>query len=238
MSNDDADHAARAVLAGRPTGLGTDDTFMSLTARGFSPADLRSSMRGLHAAQILVAIEGIENAPDPAARFRALLRLARALSPYWRDRATGWFRFLVSLGSDKGESPFRLTVLRRPHSTKSQPSAALRRTTKGRQNISDMLNAGAILSRISLADAQGRTLTIQDAIEGAINEGEIETDEEAARKSFHRFRKLCERLSGGAYLLQRYSGSNETYKGRWTAIPTNQAGSRPLPSPLGGRPKT
>jgi hypothetical protein len=188
--------------------------------------------------QIGVAIEHIEKAPDPVGKRRAMLRLARALSPHLQDRSAGWFRFLVSLGSHKGKSRFRFAVLSRPHSSNSQPVAALNRTTQIQRNIDDGFSAGAILSRISDADSQGRILTVQDAIEDAINASEIGTEEQAARKAFQRFRHLCERISGGKYSLERYAGSIEVYVGRWTAIPDDRPGSLHLPSTKGGRPRT
>lgn len=237
----DALHAARAVLGGRPLNLTTDEVFALLADNPrISSKEIREARRILDAMQIGVAVEAVEKAADRKERFLALLRLARTLRLHLKDRQSGWFRFLLAFGGQRGESMFQLSVIRRPHSGSAQPGHALNRATQTRQAVSDMLVAGAILSRIEAASASGDRMPLQAAIEAAISDGEITTEEEAARKAFQRFRKSCAQLTGGGdtYRLERYVGPFENYRGCWIALPDVGVELPRLPSRKGGRPKT
>lgn len=241
MGDPDALHAARAVLGGRSLNLTTDEIFSRLKDNPrISSKEIREARRVLDAMQIGIAVEAVEKAADRKARFLALLRLARTLGLHLKDRRPGWFRFLLAFGGQRGESMFQLSVIRRPHSSVAQPGHALKRGTQTRLAVNDMLVAGAILSRIEAATASGDTMHLQAAIEAAINDGDITTEEEAARKAFQRFRKSCAQLTGGGdtYRLERYAGPVEDYRGRWVALPDIGSGLSRLPSGQGGRPKT
>lgn len=241
MGDPDALHGARAVLGGRPLNLTTDEVFALLAGNPrISSKEIREARRVFDAMQIGVAVEGVEKAADRKERFLALLRLARTLGLHLRDRRSGWFRFLLAFGGQRGESMFQLSVIRRPHSGGAQPGHALNRATQTRQAVSDMLVAGAILSRIEAATASGVAISLHAAIEAAINDGDITTEEEAARKAFHRFRKSCVQLTGGGdtYRLERYVGPVENHRDRWVALPDIGNGLSRLPSGKGGRPKT
>lgn len=241
MDDQDALHAARAALGGRSLNLTTEDVF-ALVGTGFRiPArELLEAHRIFDAMQIGNAVEAIEKAADRRTKLSALLHLARALSRHVKDRLPGWFRFLVALGGHRGESMFRLSISRRPHSATAQPLHSLDRATQTRQAVNDMLVAGAILSRIEAATVSGGTMSVQSAIEASINDGDIETEEEAARKAFQRFRKSCAQLTGGSdtYRLERYAGAIESFRGRWVALPAIGIELSRLPSGKGGRPIT
>lgn len=241
MGDPDALHAARAALGGRSLDLTTDEIFARLKDNPrISSQEIREARRILDAMQIGIAVEAVEKAADSKARFLALLRLARTLGLHLKDQRPGWLHFLFALGGQRGESMFQLSVTRRPHSGSAQPGHALNRATQTRQAVSDMLVTGAILSRIEAATASGFAMSLQAAIEAAINDGDITTEEEAARKSFQRFRKSCAQLTGGGdtYRLERYAGPVENYRGRWMALPDIGIGLPRLPSAKGGRPKT
>lgn len=240
MGDSDAAHAARAVLGGRPLNLTTDEVFARLKADPrISIQEIREARRLFDAMQIGIAVEAVEKAADRTARLLALLRLARTLGLHLKDRRPGWFSFLLAFGSQQGESMFRLSVIRRPHSSAAQPRYALNRATQTRRTLSDMLVAGAILSRIEAATAGGKAIPVQAAIEAAINEGDIATEEEAARGAFQRFRKSCAQLTDGGdtYRLERYVGPIEKHRNRWIALPEIGSGLSRLPSEKGGRPK-
>lgn len=240
MSDRDALHAARALLGGRPLNISTETLFARVGADPrISSADLRNAKRVFDAAQIGQAVEAIERT-GTSDRAAVLLRLARAVRPYLANREPGWFRFLLMLGSQPGESMFHLSYVRRPRSKTSQPETALHRATHTRRALSSMAVAGAILQRIEAAKGDGRHLTVKAAIEASINSGDIATDEEAALKAWHGFRSDCEELTQGqgTYRLERYSGLIEKYRGFWVALPDTGAGLSRLPSEKGGRPKT
>ena len=240
MDDHDPLHAARTVLGGTPFNLAPDKVFALLKGNPqISSNEIHAARRVFDATRIGIAVEAVEKAADKQVKLSALLRLARALSPHLKDRLPGWFRFLVVLGGQQGESMFRLSYARRPQSSKAQPKDARARTRDARRSAGDMIVAGAILSRIEAAKINGHILTVQDAIEEAINCGDISTDEEAARKAFHRFRKFCVQLTGGdTYRLKRYAGSIEKYQGCWVALPDAGIGLSRLPSEKGGRPRT
>lgn len=242
MTDDhDALHTARAVLGGRPLNLATDEIFSVLeNSRRISSNGGREAQRTLDAMRIGVAVEAVKTATDRRGKFMALLRLARALRPYLRDGLPGWFRFMLAFGSERGESTFRLSLDRRLHSGSAKPRAALNLITQSRRAVGDMLVAGAILTRIEAKAAGGAAMSIEDAIEAAILDGDVSTGEEAARKAFQRFRKHCAKLPGGGdtYRLERYAGPIEKYQGRWVALPVAEIGLPRLPSEKGGRPKT
>lgn len=241
MGDLDALHAARAVIGGRPLNLTTDEVFARLNdCPAISPKDTREARRIFDAIQLGIAVEAVEKAADRKARLSALLHLARALCVHLKDRRPGWFRFLLAFGGQQGDSTFRLSVTRRPHSSAAQPRYALNRVTQTRRALSDMLVAGSILSRIEVATADGKAMPVQAAIEAAINEGDIATEEEAARGAFQRFRKSCAQLTDGGdtYRLERYVGPIERHKGRWVALPEIGSELSRLPSDKGGRPKT
>jgi hypothetical protein len=241
MGDPDALHTARAALGGRPINLTTDEVFALLGSDfRISARELLEARRAFDAMQIGIAVEAVEKAADRQARLSALLRLARALSPHLKDRLPGWFRFLLAFGGQRGESRFQLSVVRRPHSESAQPRRALHRATQTGQAVDDMLVAGAILSRIEAATVSSVAMPLQAAIEAAINDGDIATEEGTARKAFQRFRKACAQLTGGGdtYRLERYAGPVENYRGRWVALPDIGNGLSRLPSGKGGRPKT
>lgn len=241
MGDPDASHGARALLGGRPLNITTDEIFARLKDDPqISPQGMHEARRILDAMQIGFAVEAVENAADRKAKLSALLRLARTVGFHLKDRRPGWFHFLLAFGSQRGESMFKLSIIRRPYSGGAQPRHALNRATQTRQAVSDMLVAGAILSRIKAATVGGVAMSLQAAIEAAINDGDIATEEEAARKAFQRFRKSCAQLTSGGdtYRLERYTGPVELYRGRWIALPDIGIGLPRLPSGKGGRPKT
>ena len=243
MTNDhDAQRAARTVLGGRSSNLTTNEVFALLGGDPrISSKEIHEARRIFDATRIGAAVEAVEKAADRQAKLSALLRLARALSPHLKDRLPGWFRFLLAWGGQRGESMFQYSVIRRPQSGSAQPRHARDRTTHTRQAVRDMVVAGAILSRIEAATVSGvAVMSLKAATEAAINDGDIDTDEEAARKAFQRFRKFCAQLTGGSntYRLERYTGPIEIFRDRWVALPDIGIGLPRLPSGKGGRPKT
>jgi hypothetical protein len=237
----DAARAARSALGGRPLNIATSEIFARLGADLRSaPQELLEARRAFDAMKIGIAVEAVEKADDQNGKFRAMLRLARALHHHLSDRRPGWFRFLMVSGAHKGESLFQFAVIRRPHSSGTRPARSLKRATQSRRTMIDMLIAGAILHRIDTAKASGIMMSIHTAIGAAINDGDILTDEDAPRSAFQRFRKHCAELTGGGdtYRLQQYTGSIKKYQGRWVALPATGAGVSHLPSRKGGRPRT
>lgn len=241
MSDDDAPDTARVVLGGRRLNLTTDEIFAKLAGDPRIPSKtIRAARRVFDAMRIGIAVEGVEKAADRQVRLSALLRLARTLRPYLNDRLPGWFRFILELGSQRGESLFRLSYERRPHSSTAQPKAVLDRATQTGRALNNMVVACAILRRIEAAKANGRNLTLQAAIEAAINDGDIATNEEAARAAWRGFRRDCEKLTqaSGTYRLEKYAGPIAKYRGCWVALPDTGIGLSQIPPAKGGRPKT
>lgn len=236
MEDHDPLHAARALLGGRPINITTDSIFAQLEADPrISISDMRQARRIFDALEVGMAVESLEKPTPDVARNAALFRLARAIRPHLATEP-GWFRFLLSLGKQQGDSPFRLSYPRRPQSGSAQPKSVLDRTTQTRRALNDMLVAGAILHRIEAAKARGEDLLVKEAIEAAINDEDIEVEEEAARLSWHRFCNDCAALTSGqkTYRLERYDGSISKYVGRWVALPDNGSSSHQLPSRKGG----
>jgi hypothetical protein len=220
--NDDALHAARVILGGHRLSLSSQELFSRLEANPrVSRRELHDARRLFDLMQLGKAVEAAQGAIDVRSRELALLCLARQLAPYFIDRSPGWFRFLIAMGSQRSESPFRLDIVRRAHSTAAQTKDALSRSTHTRQAVQDMLIAGSILSRVEAGLAHSVEVSIQAAIEAAINDGDIATEEEAARRAFHRFRRYCRSLTkgGDTYRLLRYSGPIERFRERWVAVP-------------------
>lgn len=241
MSDDDAPHAARVVLGGRRLNLTTDEVFARLKDDPrISSKEIRAARRLFDAMRIGTAVEAVQSSVDRRTRLAALLRLARTLSPRVKDRLPGWLRFVLELGGQRGASMFRLSYERRPHSSTAQPRAALDRATQTGRALNNMVVAGAVLRRIEAAKANGRNLTLKAAIEAAINEGEIATDEEAARAAWRGFRRDCEKLTqaSGTYRLEKYAGPIAKFRGRWVALPDIGIGLSQIPPAKGGRPKT
>jgi len=239
QESEDALHAARAILGGQPLNISTDPLFSLLDARGFSIRGLRDARRALDAMQIGIAAEAAKESTH-ARKIVPLLHLARAIGPHLADRRPGWFRFLLALTTEKGESMFQLSFAQRPRSDAAQPRAVLDRATRTRQAVNAGLIAGSILSRIEAAKAKGKTLTVKAAIAKAINDEEITTEEEAALNTWHSFRKDCEKLTQGrgTYRLARYAGPIERCQGRWVALPDIGTGLPQLPPSKGGRPRS
>lgn len=240
-SDDDAPHGARAVLGGRRLNLSTAEVFSRLNGLPrISSKELRTAQREFDAMRIGIAVEAVERAVDRQTRLAALLSLARTLGPHLKDRLPGWFRFILEWGSQRGESMFRLSCERRPHSSTAQPRAVLDRATQTVRALNNMVVAGAILRRIETAKGNGRNLTLRAAIEAAIIEGDIATDEEAARAAWRGFRRDCDKLTqaSGTYRLEKYAGPITKYHGRWVALPDTGMGVSKIPSAKGGRPKT
>jgi hypothetical protein len=240
VSDGDALHAGRAVLGGRRIDLTPDKLFGLLEGSGLYPAgDVREARRKFDALKIGVAVEVLKNATPGGERLSALLRLARAVRPHFTDRQPGWFRFLLTLGSQHDENEFQLSYCRRAQSDSARPKAARDRARRTQQAVRDNVVAGAILSRIEAAAAKGVSLTIQSAIESAINDDDIKIQEDMARAAFQRFRRACAELQGtDTYELRRYEGPLEKYRGCWVAIPKAGSGLPHLPPATGGRPKT
>lgn len=242
MTDDqEALRAARTALGGRPLDLATDEIFARLDAdQRFFSQGIFDARRTFYALQIGIAVEALQKANEKDAKLVAMLRLARTLRRHLIDRRPGWFRFLIAFGRDKGESAFQIAITRRAHSSSAQPVRALQQVTRSGRAMTDMLIAGAILSRIEDAAVRDVVMSIEAAIGAAINDEEILTQEGAAQLAFQRFRKYCAELTGGGdtYRLQRYAGSIKKYQGRWVALPDTGAGVSHLPSPKGGRPRT
>jgi len=240
VSDRDALHAGRAVLGGRSINLTPETLFGLLKGCSLYPAsEVREARRKFDALQIGVAVDALKNATPGGRKLAALLRLARTVRPHFADREPGWFKFLVALGSQRDENEFQLSYSRRAQSDSARPKAVRDRSRRTQQAVSDNAVAGAILSRIEAAAANGIVLTIQSAIESAINDGDIEIQEDMARTAFQRFRRTCEELEGtDTYELRRYVGPLEKFRGRWVAIPKVASGLPHLPSATGGRPKT
>ena len=241
MSRDEkgALHTAYALLAGRPLKITTESLFARLGVAGFSQRDLDDVRRGFDSARIGNAAEKLDKAAPGRDKLIAALRLARAVRPCPTDRKPGWFRFLLTLGKSKSDTAFQLSYARRFKSSAAQPKFALDRAVQIPRHVSDMLVAGSILTRTKANGANGQPMKVVHAIGSAINAGEIATDEEAAQKAWHRFRKSCEKETGGrnTYRLEQYEGSIMAYRGRWVALPASGAGLPRLPSPKGGRPR-
>lgn len=238
--DDDALHAARIVSSPRRLNVTTDDLFAQIADDPQVPArDRYKARRVLDALQIGRAVEATKDI-IPGEERAVLVRLARAIRPHLATRRPGWFRFILELGSQPGESMFQLSYMRRPKSKKAQPEALIKRATRTRKAVSDNFIAGAILRRIEVATASGVSMTLLAAIEAAINAGEIKTDEEAARQAFQRFRRSCEQLTGGrdTYRLEQYAGPISKFQGSWVAVPDTGIKLSRLPSEKGGRPKT
>ena len=241
MSRDgnDALYAARAVFFGRPLKITTERLFAQLKTAGYSQRDLSDAHRVFDSARIGDAIEKLDKAAPGREKFAATLRLARAVRSHLTDMEPGWLRFLFTLGRSTSDTAFHLSYVRRPKSRAAQPKYAIDRTADTRRHIHDMLVAGSILSRIEAAEKSGDAALISEAIGRAINDDEIKTDEGAALKAWHRFRKLCADETGqrNTYRLEQYAGSIAAYRGRWVALPASGDELARLPSPNGGRPR-
>ena len=240
-AEDDANHAARAILGGRPLGISTDILFAALAADPrLSKRHVRDARYGFDALDLGSAVEALEAATPGKTRFMALLKLARTVRPHLASREPGWFSNLMKLGRHKGESAFQLSYSRRKRSGPSTPKAVIDRDNFTRQRLNQMLVAGAVLSRIEAAKVTCVHLTIEAALTDAIDAGDIETGDEAARKNWKSFRAYCRKMTQGAntYRLLKYFGSIEKYAGRWVALPDNGTGLSPLPSNIGRPRKT
>lgn len=238
--DDDARHAAQAILGGRARSIKPDALFAALRDSSRFPArDVCKAQQEFDALTIGSAVEAVEVAASTNDKRLALLKLARLVRPHLASGQPGWFRFLLALGSRQGESAFLLSYTRRPKSDAAMPKTAIARYVLTRRSMSGMLVAGSILSRIEAERAENRHLGIDAAIDEAISSGEIETGLEAARKSWQHFRKDCSELTQGAdtYRLKHYDGSVDKYKGRWLALPDIGIGLPRLPSDKGGRPQ-
>ncbi|MDB5713031.1 MAG: hypothetical protein JWO15_428 [Sphingomonadales bacterium] len=240
MIDRDALQAGRAVSGGSGVNLTPEKLFRLLEGCGLYPAsDVREARRKFDALQIGVAVGTLENAAPGAKRLAALLGLARAVRPHFADRQPGWFKFLLKLGSQRDENEFQLSYSRRAQSDSARPRAVRDRSRRTQQAVSDNAVAGAILSRIEAASAKNIVLTIQRAIESAINDGDIKIQEAMARTAFQRFRRTCGELEGAdTYELRQYDGPLKKFRGRWLAIPRLGSGLPHLPPATGGRPKT
>lgn len=233
-------HAARAVLGGKPFKTTTNALFARLESNPrYSRRELREARRVFDAMEIGEAAEALLKADPTINRMAVALRLARVARRHLVDRRRGWFGFLLRLGAGRGDSMFQLSFARRPQSGAAQPKVNLDRTTRIGRTVNNSIVAGAILKRIENVRAKGQDLLVKSAIEAAINENEIKTEEEAARASWQEFRKYCRALTPepGTYRLMIYDGSIERYKGRWVALPDVGPGCQPLPSSKGGAPK-
>ncbi len=238
IRDDDYLHGARALLGGRPLNIATDNLFEQREDQGYSARDLRIARRTFDALKIGIAVERVQRVENTR-RMTALLHLARLVRPQLSEHSPGWFRFLLTLGAERGENMFQLSFARRPQSDTAQPKAAIKRQRDTSRAINDMVVAGAILTRFETANAAGDALTVQAAIELAINGGEIQTGEGAARKAWHRFQGDCKKLTNGCgtYRLEKYTGSVGKYHNRWVALPDKGSGVSQLPPATGGRPQ-
>ncbi len=107
IDDDDAIHAARAILGGERINLSSEEVFAILARNPrISSKEKHEAKRMFDAMQIGVAVEAVERADGRRERLSALLRLARVLAPHLKDRRPGWFRFMSRLGSQRGESMF------------------------------------------------------------------------------------------------------------------------------------
>lgn len=234
QDEDDAIHAARALLAGRPLKIPTEALLSRLKTEGYAQRDLGDVSRALDAIRIGNAIEKLRGAAPGSEKRIVVLQLARSVRPYLTDRKPGWFRFLLTLGTPKSDVPFHLSYVRRLKSKAAQPKSALDRAVHLSRHLNDMLVAGSILSRMGANGKNDQRVKIVHAIGAAINAGEITTDEDAAQRAWHRFRKSCDHST---YRLEKYQGSIKAYRGRWVAFPASGTGLPTLPSPNGGRPR-
>lgn len=231
---EDAIHAARALLVGRRLEIQTEALLARLKAEGYAQRDLGDVARALAAARIGNAIEKLRSAAPGREKRIIALQLARAIRPHLTDRKSGWLRFLFTLGAPKSDTLFHLSYVRRLKSTAAQPKSALDRAVFLSRHLNDMLVAGSILSRMRANGKNDQRMKIVHAIGAAINAGEITTDEDAAQRAWHRFRKSCDHST---YRLEKYRGSIKAYQGRWVAFPASGTGLPTLPSPNGGRPR-
>lgn len=236
MNDSDALVGAQAILGGRRLNITTKRLFAELEVDSlYDASDLRDAQRLIDAMHIGAAIESFRKSALGREKAITLLRLARAVRPHLAARRAGWFRFLLTLGEQKGESTFHLSYVRRLHSGAAQLKTVRERTTKTGQAIKDILVAGAILHRIEHEKKRGVDLTVTAAIDDAIEDQDLLTGEAAALKAWHRFRASCQH---NTYRLQQYDGPIEKYRGRWVALAASSPGVLQLPSDKGGRPKT
>lgn len=237
MSDDDHLHAARAILGGRGLSISTDELFKQLSTAGFDPRDLIKARREFDQFNGQVAAARLTSGLEENPRI-AVIRFARAIRKSGlAGQRSGWLRPLIDMGKSKGESAYRCDLQRRPASTSAQPASALSRASSTQKAISDALIAGAVLRRIEDENAGAQRVTLQAAIEDAINSEEIDVQEEAARRALQRFRAGCRQLeTSGRFSLKRYDGSIMRLRGRWVAV-ADKSGPFQLPPANGGRPK-
>jgi hypothetical protein len=237
VSDDDHLHAARAILGGRGLSISTDELFKQLSTAGFDPRDLIKAQREFDLFNVQVAAARLASGLEESPRI-ALIRFARTVRKSGlAAQRPGWLHSWIDMGRAKGESVYRCDLQRRPASTSAQPASALSRASSTQKAISDALIAGAVLRRIEDENAGAQRVTLQAAIEDAINSEEIDVQEEAARRALQRFRAGCRQLkTSGRFSLKRYDGSIKRLRGRWVAIP-DKYGPFQLPPASGGRPK-